>query len=110
MTMLSAERVEQIYDWLEERIEEWKVRRYEDLSLIPAILEDAEDNLKSRSMLTKNEAKTVGTLIMEELDERLTNLDRYKGHMNSVQYIDELSIYADAWYHFCRPGTYSISI
>ena len=63
-------------------------------------------SIRNEVMLNKEDAKWLEEFIDNELEYRIEN--EYKHSRNLALFIDELSIYSDAWGLYCRPGTYSI--
>ena len=68
-------------------------------------LMDVKENIELGTMLTKDMATQLNETL--EMDMQTAILNRYPENLN-ISAIDELSIYSDAWYIYCRPGTYQI--
>lgn len=62
--------------------------------------------IRSKVMLHKNDAKWLEEFLHNELSYRVVEEG---GHQSNLMlWIDDLSIYSDAWGLYCRPGTYHL--
>lgn len=95
---------EVVHDWLLEKIDDYYIDGY---------CEDKEDriiqisvvhSLIRKVMLTKTQAKWVDNVLNTYLERDISRF--VPGSGNAITTIDDWSIYADAWYMYCRPGAY----
>ena len=97
-----------VLDFVWERIAE--VKREEGSCPIPLEeLNNIVDEFNVQGMLTKDSAK----LLQQCLEHYHTAwvefyLTHYKGLGLMTRTHDSLSYYYEAWYYFCRPGTYNL--
>lgn len=99
---------EEVQEFVVSRVEKWLCDMIEQGEGIEEqqVLWDLRDDMNNNKMLLKPQAML--------LDERLEEECRIQTEValcksgRLVLAIDELSIYADAWAQYCRPGTYMI--
>jgi hypothetical protein len=103
---------EEVMTWVvgfvQERIQE--IRRGEDSC--PIYLEECNtilDELNVQDMLTKDSAKLLQQCL-EHYHTKWTEfyMSHYEGLALMNRTHDSLSYYYEAWYYFCRPGTYNL--
>jgi len=102
--------VEDVQEWILEHIREW-ISDYDTTgeldsdtrSKLDTIYAKIEDN----QMLSKSEAKILHDNLLGDLRWVLAN-EHHDINRITLSDIDSLSIYADAWGLYCRPGTYHI--
>lgn len=104
MEAVSSRYTADVKEWvlgkLKEAIEAQELP-FEDTD-IPAIHSD----IKNNKMLYKEQAKWLEEYLETECRSKVDNLQFLSG--STILAIDELSIYADAWGMYCRPGTYML--
>ncbi|AGR46892.1 hypothetical protein JL_9 [Bacillus phage JL] len=67
------------------------------------------ENLTVEDSLYKDDAKVLQALLENYHTKWLEFYqEHYKGLALMIRVHDELSYYYEAWYYFCRPGTYTI--
>lgn len=66
----------------------------------------ARGAIRHDKMLDKDSAKWLEEFLNNDLKDKWVGYSHYNGNLMLV--VDDLSIYADAWAIYCRPGTYSI--
>lgn len=71
-----------------------------------ALARHIRSNIRNEVMLTKNMAKWLEEFLNNDLKDKWIGFSHYKGNLLLV--VDDLSIYADAWALYCRPGTYRL--
>lgn len=94
-----------VTDQLDNYIEMWKQYEEDDIPMATSIAHDISAN----QMLEKEQAKWLKQFLDKDMNDKIESLIRDKQGLD-LSDIDELSIYADAWGLYCRPGTYSIDI
>lgn len=92
-----------VMDKLDNHIEMWKRYEEDDIPMAVSIAHD----ISAKEMLTKEQAKWLKQFLDEDMNDKIESLIQAKQGLD-LSDIDELSIYADAWGLYCRPGTYSI--
>ncbi|AID50594.1 hypothetical protein [Bacillus phage CP-51] len=103
---------EEVMEWtigfIQERINDIK-REHCSHSITMAECTNILDEFNVQDMLTKDSAK----ILLDCLEHYHSEwLDFYQHHFTGLALMnrthDNLSYYYEAWYYFCRPGTYNL--
>lgn len=98
---------EEVQEWVVDSINRWYDSDIlEEISDIHVQLADLQNDIADGKMLYKEQASLLHKLLELELEEKLDNPPSV--HSSKILWVDELSIYADVWARYCRPGTYMI--
>lgn len=102
--------IEDVREWTTDKLDDYIAECVadNDMEQVPLVTSIAHD-ISAKEMLTKEQAKWLKRYLDKDMNNKLEELSRGRGGI-SLSDIDELSIYADAWGLYCRPGTYSIDI
>jgi hypothetical protein len=85
-------------------------RRDEFMEDSVALARSVRHSIRRSEMLCKNEAKWLEDWLEESLTDEIAGITgegEYIAELNILK-IDSLSIYADAWAIWCRPGSYTV--
>lgn len=104
---------DEVKEWILERIKLW----LEDIDM----LEEASDYtqldmiagyIENNIMLYQTEAYELERRLQADLQTSLRRTTRSGMHMEriNISCVDVLSIYADAWGMYCRPGSYKLKL
>jgi hypothetical protein len=106
--MLQARNVEDVKDFVIELIDtyiqELEVDVPEELFLPISI----QDSINEGTMLTKEGAKYLeSNILTPKLQKQIEALGQYS-NSSLISRVEDASIYVDAYYLYCRPGTYTV--
>lgn len=98
---------EEVQEFVLGRIEEWlSTQDRLDIADNYDKIEQIERDIDHNKMLYKHQAKLLETLLEDEY--KFLAQHTYREGSSYILHMDSLSIYADAWAIYCRPGTYMI--
>lgn len=107
---VSGRAIEDVREFVTDKLDDHitGAKMHNDMDAVSIAVSIAHD-ISAELMLTKDQAKWLKIFLDRDMNDKLESLSRGRGGI-SLSDIDELSIYADAWGLYCRPGAYSVDI
>jgi len=109
MARLEGRFMEDVKDFVVDTIDRWLYNNSDDAEETIATAKSTLEKVEEGRMLYKDEAKWLDSMLSGHLHQGILQYAEYRTSDQSIRLVDTWGIYSDAWYLYCRPGTYTIS-